>query len=258
MRWNLMKRRLAALVLARCGARLAGSRQWRGRRKPILSRSSGARDRAVRAGRRCRHHRASRRRKLERQDGPEFRHRESCRAPAASPRRALCSRRRRRRLYAGFLHQRHGDQRPAVQELPFDPLKQFMPISAIGYFDWFLSSPRTSSFHTLGDFLKAARDKPGTHQSRLHHGRQHAKSHGRIVQVDVGRRYRHRAIPHLAGRSGRAVARRHPDGRRILCRAQAQPAKRPGPRPRDQRAAALAGIAGCSDRARKPASPIST
>ena len=51
---------------------------------------------------------------------------------------------------------------PLFRELPFDPLKQFTPISAIGYFDLAFVSAATSSFHTLGDVLKAARDKPGT------------------------------------------------------------------------------------------------
>jgi tripartite-type tricarboxylate transporter receptor subunit TctC len=46
--------------------------------------------------------------------------------------------------------------------LPFDPIKQFMPISALGYFDLDLVVPTDSPFHTLGDLLKAAHDKPGT------------------------------------------------------------------------------------------------
>jgi tripartite-type tricarboxylate transporter receptor subunit TctC len=48
------------------------------------------------------------------------------------------------------------------QDLQFDPLKQFVPISAIGYFDLVFTTSGTSSFQTLGDALKAARDKPGT------------------------------------------------------------------------------------------------
>jgi tripartite-type tricarboxylate transporter receptor subunit TctC len=46
--------------------------------------------------------------------------------------------------------------------LPFDPLKQFVPISALGYFDLVFAVPANSDFHTLGDFLAAARAKPGT------------------------------------------------------------------------------------------------
>jgi tripartite-type tricarboxylate transporter receptor subunit TctC len=46
--------------------------------------------------------------------------------------------------------------------LPFNPLKQFMPISAIGYFDLVFVTAANSDFHTLGDMLKAARDKPDT------------------------------------------------------------------------------------------------
>ncbi len=48
------------------------------------------------------------------------------------------------------------------RHLPFDPLKQFVPISAIGYFDCVFITSASSPFHTLGDFLKAAREKPGT------------------------------------------------------------------------------------------------
>jgi tripartite-type tricarboxylate transporter receptor subunit TctC len=48
------------------------------------------------------------------------------------------------------------------QDLPFDPLKQFVPISAIGYFDLVFVIAANSNFHTLGDVLKAAREKPGT------------------------------------------------------------------------------------------------
>jgi len=45
--------------------------------------------------------------------------------------------------------------------LPFDPLKQFTPVSALGYFGLDFVVPADSPFHTLGDVLKAARDKPG-------------------------------------------------------------------------------------------------
>ena len=51
---------------------------------------------------------------------------------------------------------------PLFNHLPFDPLKQFVPISTIGYFDLDFVVNAASPFQTLGDFLKAARDKPGT------------------------------------------------------------------------------------------------
>jgi tripartite-type tricarboxylate transporter receptor subunit TctC len=51
---------------------------------------------------------------------------------------------------------------PLFSDLPFDPVKQFIPISAIGYFDLDFVVGADSPFHTLGDFLKAAHDKPGT------------------------------------------------------------------------------------------------
>jgi len=48
------------------------------------------------------------------------------------------------------------------EHLPFDPLKDFVPISAIGYFDCVFITDAASPYKTLGDVLKAARDKPGT------------------------------------------------------------------------------------------------
>jgi len=51
---------------------------------------------------------------------------------------------------------------PLFNKLPFDPLKQFTPISTIGTFNLVFTVPATSEYHTLGDILKAARDKPGT------------------------------------------------------------------------------------------------
>ena len=51
---------------------------------------------------------------------------------------------------------------PLFQALPFDPLKQFVPISAIGYFDLVFAVAGNSNFRTLGELLKAARDRPGT------------------------------------------------------------------------------------------------
>jgi len=46
--------------------------------------------------------------------------------------------------------------------LPFDPLKQFVPVSTFGYFDCVFVTAGNSSYHTLGDVLKTAHDKPGT------------------------------------------------------------------------------------------------
>ncbi len=48
------------------------------------------------------------------------------------------------------------------EHLPFDPLKDFVPISIVGYFTCDLMVNASSPYQTLGDFLKAAKDKPGT------------------------------------------------------------------------------------------------
>jgi tripartite-type tricarboxylate transporter receptor subunit TctC len=47
------------------------------------------------------------------------------------------------------------------KKLPFDPLKDFEPISSLGYFDFILATGANSEFKTLGDFIAAAKAKPG-------------------------------------------------------------------------------------------------
>jgi tripartite-type tricarboxylate transporter receptor subunit TctC len=51
---------------------------------------------------------------------------------------------------------------PLFTHLPFDPLKEFVPISTIGYFTCDFMVNGSSPYQTLGDFLKAAKEKPGT------------------------------------------------------------------------------------------------
>jgi tripartite-type tricarboxylate transporter receptor subunit TctC len=50
---------------------------------------------------------------------------------------------------------------PLFKSLPFDPLKDFVPISSVGYFDTIFIVKAESEFKTLQDFIKAAKDKPG-------------------------------------------------------------------------------------------------
>ncbi|MGE3990105.1 Bug family tripartite tricarboxylate transporter substrate binding protein [Pseudorhodoplanes sp.] len=47
------------------------------------------------------------------------------------------------------------------KSLPFDPLKDFAPVSAMGYFDLILVTSANGPYKTLGDFIKAAKEKPG-------------------------------------------------------------------------------------------------
>ncbi|MEA2821149.1 MAG: putative tricarboxylic transport rane protein [Bradyrhizobium sp.] len=47
------------------------------------------------------------------------------------------------------------------KKLPFDPLKDFEPISSLGFFDFVFSTGADSQFKTLGDFIAAAKAKPG-------------------------------------------------------------------------------------------------
>jgi tripartite-type tricarboxylate transporter receptor subunit TctC len=50
---------------------------------------------------------------------------------------------------------------PLFKSLPFDPVKDFAPISSIGYFETVFVTNSGSPYKTLPDFLKAARDNPG-------------------------------------------------------------------------------------------------
>src|ERR1700704_3160655 len=47
------------------------------------------------------------------------------------------------------------------KKLPFDPLKDFAPVSSLGFFDFVFSTGANSEFKTLGDFIAAAKAKPG-------------------------------------------------------------------------------------------------
>ena len=51
---------------------------------------------------------------------------------------------------------------PLFNHLPFDPLKDFVPISLIGSFETVFVTASSSPYRTLHDFLNAAREKPGT------------------------------------------------------------------------------------------------
>jgi tripartite-type tricarboxylate transporter receptor subunit TctC len=51
---------------------------------------------------------------------------------------------------------------PLFKKLPFDPLKDFVPISSVGTFDCVFVSNAAADYKTMGDFLNGAHDKPGT------------------------------------------------------------------------------------------------
>jgi tripartite-type tricarboxylate transporter receptor subunit TctC len=48
------------------------------------------------------------------------------------------------------------------KNLPYDPLKDFDPISSLGFFDFVFATNSDSEFKTLADFIVAAKAKPGT------------------------------------------------------------------------------------------------
>jgi tripartite-type tricarboxylate transporter receptor subunit TctC len=47
------------------------------------------------------------------------------------------------------------------ERLPFDPSRDFVPVSSLGFFDFIFCTSVSSGFTTLGDFIAAARAKPG-------------------------------------------------------------------------------------------------
>jgi tripartite-type tricarboxylate transporter receptor subunit TctC len=47
------------------------------------------------------------------------------------------------------------------EKLPFDPLKDFAPVSSLGFFDFIFCTGASSDFKTLPDFIAAAKAKPG-------------------------------------------------------------------------------------------------
>jgi tripartite-type tricarboxylate transporter receptor subunit TctC len=48
------------------------------------------------------------------------------------------------------------------KNLGFNPLTDFVPVSSMGYFDFIFVTRAGSPYATLADFIKAAREKPGT------------------------------------------------------------------------------------------------
>jgi tripartite-type tricarboxylate transporter receptor subunit TctC len=50
---------------------------------------------------------------------------------------------------------------PLFKALPFDPLKDFAPISNLGYFDFIIATNSASKLETMADILKAAQEQPG-------------------------------------------------------------------------------------------------
>jgi len=47
------------------------------------------------------------------------------------------------------------------KKLPFDPLKEFVPISTLGTFDFVFATHATSPYRTLAELIAAAKQKPG-------------------------------------------------------------------------------------------------
>jgi len=82
------------------------------------------------------------------------------------------------------------------KSLPFDPVKAFGAISALGNFDLIFATNADSQFRTLADFLRAARAQTRKAQCRNDRRRQHAEFRCRIVEVASRHRCANRALSH--------------------------------------------------------------
>jgi tripartite-type tricarboxylate transporter receptor subunit TctC len=51
---------------------------------------------------------------------------------------------------------------PLFSNLPFDPLKDFVPISTLGTFDFLFAVNAEAEFKTLEEFIRRAKEKPGS------------------------------------------------------------------------------------------------
>ena len=67
-------------------------------------------------------------------------------------------------------------------KLPYDPLKDFAPISSLGYFDFIFATGADSPFKTLAELDCGRQGKTRFAQCRHHQCRQHPEFVGRAVQ----------------------------------------------------------------------------
>ena len=124
--------------------------------------------------------------------------------------------------------------------LPFDPVKEFAPISTIGAFDLVFATNADSEFKTLPDFIKAARAQPGKLNVGTIAVGGTAEPRGRAVQVLGRAQLPDRSLPRHARRHRRAAAQRHPAHGRFLRPDEADLARQEDPAARHLRPAALA------------------
>ena len=171
---------------------------------------------AVRRGRRRRHHDAAGRRQARREARPAFRGREhaGCRRHRRGARGAAIA---GRRLYACGAHQRHRGQRRrcsrACRSIRSRISRRFRRWAISTLFFVNAGSP----YKTLGDFIKAAKEKPG----QLNVGTIAAGSSqnlgAELFKSVTGLDFRDRAVQDLGRSAGRARAQRRADGGRVLC-----------------------------------------
>jgi hypothetical protein len=111
------------------------------------------------------------------------------------------------------------------KSLPFDPIKDFSPISSVSKFDMLLLVQASSPIRTLDGFVAEARRQGETMNiGTTLPGSSQYLAGDRRHQVDG------RSVSHLAGRAGGAAARRYRDGHRVLLGTALGDRRRPDPR----------------------------
>ena len=139
------------------------------------------------------------------------------------------------------------------KDLRFDPLKDFTPISTLGYFDFILGDQRPVEVQDAQGFRRLRQGKSRQAQRRHRHRGQHAEPVGRIVQDVGGTGFPHRAVPQYARSPAGAHARRRRSHDRFLRLAEVDVGGQAGPRPRRVRPQALHRLAPTFRPPRKPA-----
>ena len=172
------------------------------------------------------------------------------RAPAAPPRRWRPRPRRRTATRWSRFSSSTAISVSLLKALPYDPVGDFMPISGISTFANIIAVNAGSKYRTLGDILRAARERPGA----LNIGTTTVGSTNHLaanlLKSMTGLRLRHRAVPHARRSAHRRAAQRRRSHHPVLWRAEIGGRRQSDPRARHHHAKARGLRAGRAHRGR--------
>ncbi len=95
---------------------------------------------------------------------------------------------------------------PLFKTLPFDPVKDFVPISALGNFDLAMTVERGFAVPHARRFPQGGEGQSRQAECGDHQRRQHPEPGRRAAALAVGRQLHPDHLPHRAGSGDRAVA----------------------------------------------------